>query len=358
MILKRPKTIWVITVLFVAIPVMLFFLDLSSLALVSAPIYLLIAIGIFSVRKWGWYLSLFAGCAVFIINSFALVSLRWSGMFALFVFNGLLLASGIILFRRELMAPYFFPRLRWWESEERIRTQLLGHLQLNHDVYEGEISDISLSGCFMELNTPVDKAISHRRPVLSIQLRSRKLEIPVLIMRLIRSGYGIGCMFSASALQYKGQIENLIREMLHQDPSHIESKNLTEERFVRAKTGFKGFVIIKGSSYPVKVLDISLHGARISVSEEVEELLELHLFHIEFHRISIEVDAKIRHVQHQGETFIIGLEFVPSLHSSLQLRRLVSSLKHAGYETMIRRGDPKNQKEKRRISPLFPFFGK
>ena len=354
----RPGRIWFICLVFLCVPVALFFLDFDRFALISAPFYFIIAIGMFGVKKWGWYASLGAGLVLFFLNSLQITQIPWRQSLILLFFNAILLAAGILLFRRELMAPYFFPRLRWWESEERVRTQLLGSLHLGDEVFRGEISDISLSGCFVELNSQVHPSATHQKPVLSIQLRTKVLTLPVLIMRLIHNGYGAGCMFSASALHYRGQIESLIRELLGEDPAALEIKSLAEERFIRAKTGLKGFVIIQGISYPVKVLDLSVHGARITVKEEVKELLELHLFHLEFHGIVIETGAKIRHVKHQDDQFIIGLELVHRFQTVFQIRRLISALKHTGYETIIRKGNPGDENEKRKLSAMFPFFGR
>ena len=358
MILKRPARIWVICILLVLYPPSLYIIGMSRYALLSAPFYVIIALGFLFVRKWSWYTSISGTAALLVLNSIEMFRQSFLSGVYLLIANIILLFTGFALFRKELMAPYFFPRLRWWESEERIRTQLLGDLRLGGDSFHGEISDISLSGCFVELSDPVDEAVSRRKPVLTVNLRSKKLSLPVIIMRLIRNGYGVGCMFSAKALQYKGHLEHLIRELLSEDASALEIKSLAEERFIRAKAGLKGFVIIQGISYPVKVLDVSTHGARISVGEDVAELLELSLFHIEFHGIVIEVDAKIRHARHQEDSFIVGLELFHSFQSSIQTHRLIAALKHAGYETVVRRGSPADHGEKRRLTPIFPFLRK
>ncbi|MBN2510206.1 MAG: PilZ domain-containing protein [Spirochaetales bacterium] len=353
----RPWRIWLMCLVFLAVPWVLCVLKFDRFALISAPLYVLIAVGMFSVRTWGWYTSIGAAAVLFSLNTLRAAQLPWQMGLVLLVSNTIILVSAFLLFRRELMAPYFFPRLRWWESEERVRTQLLGSLHISDEVFRGEVSDISLSGCFVELTTPLSSSAGHQKPVLSIQLRGKVLTLPVLIMRISRQGRGAGCMFSASALHYKGQIESFIRELLNEDPYAMELKSLAEERFIRAKTGLKGFVIIQGLSYPVKVLDLSVHGARIAIREEVKELLELHLFHIEFHGIVIETRANIRHVGHHDSEFVIGLELLYPIQTAFQIRRLISSLKHAGYETVLRKGNPGDEEEKRKISPMFPFFG-
>ncbi len=318
-----------ICILFILFPPVLFILGMHRYALFSAPFYIVTAAGFLFVRKWSWYTTLLSTLALLVLNTRELLPLSNPAGILLLAGNIILIFSGILLFRKEMMAPYFFPRLRWWEADERVRTQLLGDLSFDAQTYRGEISDISLSGCFVEFSEPVDETSVHRKPVLTVHLRNRKLTLPVLIMRLIRDRYGVGCMFAAKSLQYKGDLEHLIRELLFEDPSALELKSLAEERFVRAKTGLKGFVIIQGISYPVKVLDISKRGTRISIGEHVAELLELNLFHLEFHGIVIEVEARIRHVQHEDSVFIAGLELFHSIQSYFLIRRLIYSLKQS-----------------------------
>jgi hypothetical protein len=57
----------------------------------------------------------------------------------------------VYLVGREIRVPYFFPRIRWWESDPRYKLSVQTKVAREDKTeLEGEIMDLSLSGCFVK----------------------------------------------------------------------------------------------------------------------------------------------------------------------------------------------------------------
>lgn len=70
---------------------------------------------------------------------------------------------GLFFVTREVRVPYFTPRIRWWESDPRYKLSIQTKiLKQDKTVYEGEIMDISRSGCFIKTHFyfPPDEKIT------------------------------------------------------------------------------------------------------------------------------------------------------------------------------------------------------
>lgn len=114
-----------------------------------------VAIGVFSVRPWGYFTYL--GYSVLLVAYF-LYEYFTSPLMHNY---GLLLgAVGILgavslLIQRHVTAPYFNPRLRWWERDPRYRVNLQAEFVIDGDTRKAQILDVSLSGCYAVLDTRV-----------------------------------------------------------------------------------------------------------------------------------------------------------------------------------------------------------
>ena len=72
-------------------------------------------------------------------------------LFILILFNVILAIVAGIFFRKHIIAPYFNPRLRWWEAEPRYKIDIHAEIITGNAGLTGEILDISQSGFFMSL---------------------------------------------------------------------------------------------------------------------------------------------------------------------------------------------------------------
>lgn len=63
---------------------------------------------------------------------------------------------GILAFlKKELRVPYFNPRIAWWESDPRYKISVPVNITNSDHLYQGEIMDISASGCFIKSKAPL-----------------------------------------------------------------------------------------------------------------------------------------------------------------------------------------------------------
>ena len=82
----------------------------------------IVAIGIYMMKKWGWYLFLgFSALLIFYnIYVYKFLNPNYSLKIILAFILIITLTSALFL-RKSIYAPYFNPRLRWWETAKRFR---------------------------------------------------------------------------------------------------------------------------------------------------------------------------------------------------------------------------------------------
>lgn len=70
----------------------------------------------------------------------------------------------IIRLGREIRVPYFFPRIRWWESDPRYRLAVPVSMASDTTALEGMILDLSIGGCFVKMreDLKIDEPITIR----------------------------------------------------------------------------------------------------------------------------------------------------------------------------------------------------
>ncbi|MDC7221387.1 MAG: PilZ domain-containing protein [Spirochaetales bacterium] len=123
--------------------------SLSLTNLVTLGLCAFISLCLFSVRKWGWWGFLFS--SVYLIASHIKGYLSDSSHTPITLLLYILFMSGAaaLLFRKELIAPYFNPRLRWWEAEKRYELNFQCQIKDDDNSFILPISDISRGGCFL-----------------------------------------------------------------------------------------------------------------------------------------------------------------------------------------------------------------
>src|SRR4051812_28761076 len=86
----------------------------------TSAISITAGIGISKVRWYGWYLFLFSNFLTSYLTAVSLANYSSSDLrFLLFVMTLLFQLALIFIVGREVRVPYFFPRIRWWESDPR-----------------------------------------------------------------------------------------------------------------------------------------------------------------------------------------------------------------------------------------------
>lgn len=129
-----------------------------------SPFYYIVSVtvviagyGIWEMRRWSWYLFIISQVLVGYENAVLVLSYGESHHKSLAFGVSLILQLGLI-FRvaREIRVPYFFPKIRWWESNPRYKLSVPVKLtRKNENVIQGEILDVAGSGCFVKLRAEV-----------------------------------------------------------------------------------------------------------------------------------------------------------------------------------------------------------
>jgi Tfp pilus assembly protein PilZ len=112
-------------------------------------------IGTLRIRWYGWYMFIFSN--LLITYETALDIAHYSvGNFKIAVFFLTIIMQAVVTYivAREIRVPYFFPRIRWWESDPRYKLSVQSKLvREDKTEQEGEIMDLSLGGCFIKTHS-------------------------------------------------------------------------------------------------------------------------------------------------------------------------------------------------------------
>jgi len=115
-----------------------------------------VGFGLLSVRRWGW--AAFVAFTLFLIgyNSYAYVVNQAYDLSLVLLYNITLAAVTFVFFRKHLRAPYFNPRLRWWNTDPRYQVKLSGSLGEAESACHAEILDLSATGVFLSVCADIE----------------------------------------------------------------------------------------------------------------------------------------------------------------------------------------------------------
>ncbi|OFZ54608.1 MAG: hypothetical protein A2428_06105 [Bdellovibrionales bacterium RIFOXYC1_FULL_54_43] len=131
---------------------------LSPFYYVVASAAVAVGYGLWEMRRWAWYLFVITNFLIGYENA-VMANLYGESHHKVLAFLGSVVVLILVTYRvgREIRVPYFFPKIRWWESDPRYRLSV--PVSLNRrigEVIEGEIMDVSMSGCFVKLRGDLD----------------------------------------------------------------------------------------------------------------------------------------------------------------------------------------------------------
>ena len=121
------------------------------LMMVLTPI---VGIGIWTVKKWGYYLLL-VHSVFMIFNNATLYAVNRTPipLWTIVVFNLFLVGVIVLFVRKEVYSPYFNPRIRWWEQAARYYYDkmriIVKKLGTDVPVFEAKSFDVSETGAFI-----------------------------------------------------------------------------------------------------------------------------------------------------------------------------------------------------------------
>lgn len=132
----------------------------ACLRLLLGPMYYLTTMlamsagyGLWEMRRWSWY-ALVASTVLLAYESAVILTDSGETHHKFLAYFLTLSALALAVYRvaREIRVPYFFPRIRWWESDPRYRLAAQAQLKrADGSVLQGEILDVAMGGCFVKL---------------------------------------------------------------------------------------------------------------------------------------------------------------------------------------------------------------
>ena len=119
----------------------------------------IVAIGIYSVKKWGWYLFIFFSILLVAYNLFVYAFMNPNynlGTVLIFIVFVSVIAANFL--RKHVYSPYFNPRLRWWEIPARYRISLNTKILTDrYGTHDCKVFDISVTGCFIDYTDDLEE---------------------------------------------------------------------------------------------------------------------------------------------------------------------------------------------------------
>ena len=325
----------------------LFFTDIIILFF-----YPVVAAAVFSVRKWGWYLFI-AGVLVLIgYNVFVFFLSPLYNYILLILYNLALAVVAGLLFRKHVIAPYFNPRLRWWESEPRYRIDIDIVVRLEKGDAAGDILDISSGGCYIELDHTCRLGKVYG---LRIRCMSHRVDMRGKVMRVDtapsdKNRYGV--MFVKTDADQKVRIDSIMAQLnksglrnTERDYSELrpnETLGTPERKSTKPRYIINHSAIIERQheKYWCRILDISMHGCRLLTTKEYN-MDYTYSLSISCMKNELTVDIKLNWKTNRQGAVEYGVSFIHQTESiRVTLKKILHSLKKIGAQDRLKSASP------------------
>ncbi|RJR41797.1 MAG: PilZ domain-containing protein [Desulfobacteraceae bacterium] len=166
--------------------------------------------GIYMVKKWGWYLFVAFSATLIVYNVYVYSINPNYELETVLLFIAVVTFMSAFFLRRHVYAPYFNPRLRWWESAARYRVGLKTQILTDQGVQTSTTVDISETGCFLRTRAELKEG-----SLVMLKIHCRGVEIGCL-GRIVRkstekeAAHGYGMMFQGLPKETKKTLKLLI----------------------------------------------------------------------------------------------------------------------------------------------------
>ena len=326
--LKRPASIIVFTVLLIITPLITtivnayinliplwgvggIFSRMLPSDIVMLFVYPVAAFSVYSVRKIGWWIFIASALSILIYNTVAYIRNPMITLLGLILFNLAVLAVTAVFFRKHIIAPYFNPRLRWWEQARRWDINLGVALEYGDSYEIGHLEDISVGGCFIRITETI--SVGKTYPLKLSLGNEMSMSIRGMVMRAVADdcsipGYGI--MFVHASDTEKEGLESML-SALHslglgeRADSAAEDKRKFERYSVNLSVSFR----YNGEILPARLINFSSTGACLETMLDMQ-MGEFCGFYCTIGYNSADVDGvikwkkKLEHHRHYGISFI------------------------------------------------------
>lgn len=181
--------------------------QISMHMLLLAVASYVVGIGIWKVRPWGFYslIGLTLGVVAYNIYEYYIAPETLSHLNLLLIV-GFAIAVYFIT-REHVTAPYFNPRVRWWERADRLDVNLQGEFQIKDKKVRYPILDISSTGCFVafkDIVNPDDLIPMH------ITLLDFDFSVVLRVIRHSENPEGYGLMYVDMDRKQQNEIKKIM----------------------------------------------------------------------------------------------------------------------------------------------------
>jgi len=194
---------------------------------VILSLFPVVALGVYRVRKWGWYLFVLFSCVLIAYNVFAYKMNPNYGLETVLLFISTITVMSAFFLRKHVYAPYFRPRLRWWEHAARYRVHLESRILTDSGSEPCTTWDISESGCFLSTERPLEEG-----SLVMVKIRCKGVGLDCLGKVVRKAGEGesvrgYGILFQGIPKETRRTLRLLILslEELHRE----ERKDLIQD---------------------------------------------------------------------------------------------------------------------------------
>jgi hypothetical protein len=171
---------------------------------------LIIAFGVWRVRRWGFYSLLLFGVLTTILDLYTLKEQNFEWSWWLLLDLAAAGAGLLLILQEDVRKPYFNPQIRWWETAERIRTDVPGTVFFKNQKEEILILDVSTTGCFAELDSPLDVG---QIIIISIYHLLFKFESEAVVVRKNDTPSGYGIKFENTTGENKKIMKKILKSL-------------------------------------------------------------------------------------------------------------------------------------------------
>jgi hypothetical protein len=248
----RTRFLRLVAVVFIIFPLLyiilagtLFDIPLKScLGIMLSPSYYFVSIlvavsgyGLWEILRWSWYVVIVS--QVFLSYENAVFVFNYSEShhkLAAYLISLLLQLMVVYRIAQEVRVPYLFPKIRWWESNPRYRVSVVVSItRSNGQIVEGEILDLSLSGCFVKVRPDL---ILHERVLLTFKMFENEINAEGNLVWLAQSAVthpkGIGVKFGLLQRSQKRVLKVIVRKLKKIAVLYRRSRYLmSQEEFIR-----------------------------------------------------------------------------------------------------------------------------
>lgn len=181
----------------------------------------LVGYGIWSVRKWGYYLLMVH--SVFLIFSNTVLyfgKITLAPFWMIIIFNAILVAVILTFVKKEVYTPYFNPDLRWWEQAARYYHEMkISVKKFNTEkvLFDARSFDLSETGAFISTDELVEIG---NKFSLELLLSSNSImyidgEVVWINEKKDRAGHpvGFGCRFIRPDYLFRKRIRFHMRDI-------------------------------------------------------------------------------------------------------------------------------------------------